>query len=53
MRFEKGMMWLGTALAAIVGMYITNSAWCLWVFACPCLITISEKNIKKDNEEDE
>lgn len=32
MEFAKAAAWISTALAVIVGIEVTHSAWCLWAF---------------------
>ena len=36
MEFTKAAAWISTALAVIVGIEVTHSAWCLWA----CLFTL-------------
>lgn len=35
MEFAKAAAWISTALAVIVGIKVTHSAWCLWAFLLP------------------
>lgn len=38
MEFAKAAAWISTALAVIVGK-VTHSAWCLWAFLLPLLMS--------------
>lgn len=37
MEFAKTAAWILTALAVIVGIKVTHSAWCLWAFLLPLM----------------
>lgn len=37
MEFAKAAVWISTALAVIVGIEVTHSAWCLWAFILPLM----------------
>ena len=37
MEFAKAAAWISTALAVIVGIEVTHSAWCLWEFLLPLM----------------
>ncbi len=37
MEFAKAAAWISTALAVIVGIEATHSAWCLWAFLLPLM----------------
>lgn len=39
MEFAKAIAWIATALAVIVGIEVTRSAWCLWAFILPVCMT--------------
>jgi len=39
MEFAKAAAWISTALAVIVGIEVTHSAWCLWAFLLPLLMS--------------
>ena len=36
-KFDITVAWIATALAVIVGIKVTHSAWCLWAFLLPLL----------------
>ena len=37
MEFAKAAAWISTALAVIVGIEVTHSAWCLCAFLLPLM----------------
>jgi hypothetical protein len=39
MEFAKAAAWISTALAVIVGIEVTHSAWYLWAFLLPLLMS--------------
>ncbi len=39
MEFTKAAAWISTALAVIVGIEVTHSAWCLCAFLLPLLMS--------------
>ena len=39
MEFAKAAAWISTALAVTVGIEVTHSAWCLWAFLLPLLMS--------------
>ncbi|MBU5331762.1 hypothetical protein KQI61_06095 [Anaerocolumna aminovalerica] len=39
--------WLGTAMAVSVGIYFTQSAWCLWALLFPASLSTNSKAYKK------
>ena len=43
--------WVSTATAVIVGIYLTESAWCLWALLIPLGINMQRKtDDSKENE---
>ena len=38
-KFDITVAWIATALAVIVGIKVTHSAWCLWAFILPLCMT--------------
>lgn len=43
-------MWLSTAIAVSVAVYVTNSAWCLWAFMFPALHAWKRLEGEKETE---
>lgn len=38
--------WLGTAIAVSIGIYLTQSAWCLWALFFPACLRTKSKAYK-------
>lgn len=43
--------WISTAAAVSVGIYYTNSAWCLWAMLIPSMLSFSRKPVKTKKAE--
>jgi len=45
--------WISCAAAAVLGAYITKSAWCMWVMMIPALVKVQLKEDGGEGEQDE
>lgn len=53
MWFAYAAMWISVSLATCFGIYITESAWCLWVLLLPACVKVSQHSNSKDESEEE
>lgn len=44
-------IWISTAAAVSVGIWVTHSAWCLWALILPAMAQVSF--VIKENEDEE
>lgn len=44
--------WISTSAAAIAGMYLTGSAWCLWALLLPVLYAVKNDRNDEENKND-
>ena len=44
--------WISTSAAAIAGMYLTGSAWCLWARLLPALYAVKNDRNDEENKND-
>lgn len=42
--------WIGTVIAVSVGLYFTQSAWCLWALLFPACLKTNTKVYKKTED---
>lgn len=49
--FAYALMWISTAEAVSVGLWVTHSAWCLWAMIIPAMVKASF-GVKENKDEE-